>query len=120
MRITTQRTELLTEVYELPDELRTGTDADLLAEAERRVPVEGRRELQDDWVVVDRGQDDIEAAAAAYRGIAAEAKRAEERVKALVLAVPDDRSDPNYRSEHKLAVMLGIDRTTIRRWRGKA
>ncbi|WP_319455146.1 MULTISPECIES: hypothetical protein, partial [unclassified Mycobacterium] len=36
------------------------SDAVLLAEADRRVPVEGRREPVGEWVIVDRGEDDIE------------------------------------------------------------
>jgi hypothetical protein len=115
MRITTHRTERVVEVYELPDELRSGTDAELLAEAEKRVPLEGRREAQEDWVDVDRGEDDIELAAAAYREAKAAVERAEARAKALVVETAGDRS----RSEHQLASMLGVDRMTIRRWRGK-
>lgn len=115
MRITTHRTVRVVEVYELPDELRAGTDAELLAEAEKRVPIEGRREAQADWVVDDRGEDDIELAAAAYRAAKADVERAEARAKALVVETAGDRS----RSEHQLASMLGIDRMTIRRWRGK-
>ncbi|ORA24879.1 hypothetical protein [Mycobacterium aquaticum] len=114
MRITTNRTEVVVEVYELPDEMRTGTDAELLAEADKRVPIEGRREPQGDWVVVDRGEDDIELAAAAYREAKAAVERAEARAKALVVA------DDGTRSEAKLASLLGVDRMTIRRWRGKA
>jgi hypothetical protein len=37
------------------------------------------------------------------------------RAKALVVGTAGDRS----RSEHQLASMLGVDRMTIRRWRGK-
>ncbi|WP_319455144.1 MULTISPECIES: hypothetical protein [unclassified Mycobacterium] len=115
MKITTERTERVVEVYEVPDELRAGTDAVLLAEADRRVPVEGRREPVGEWVIVDRGEDDIELAAAAFRDAKAAAKRAEDRAKALVVATAEDRT----RSEAELASMLGVDRMTIRRWRGK-
>ncbi|MCT7373383.1 hypothetical protein [Mycolicibacterium llatzerense] len=112
MRIRTRRTELVIEVYELPDELRTASDAELLAEADTRVPIEGRREPHGDWVVTDRGEDDIERAAAAYRDAKAAVDRAEERIKPLVQA-------EGGRSEQKLADLVGVDRQTIRRWRGK-
>lgn len=115
MRITTERTERVVEVYEVPSDLRAASDAELLADVERRVPVEGRREPAGVAVVIDRGEDDIELAAAAFRDAKAAAKRAEERAKTLVIATADDKS----RSEAELAAMLGVDRMTIRRWRGK-
>ncbi|GJJ24177.1 hypothetical protein [Mycolicibacterium mageritense] len=115
MKITTERTELVVEVYEVPDELRRATDAELLAEVENRVPVEGRREPQGEPVIVDRGEDDIELAAAAYRDAKAAVARAEDRAKSLVVESAGDRT---Y-SEQQLASMLGVDRMTIRRWRGK-
>lgn len=114
MRITTERTELIVETFELPDELRSATDAELLAEAEKRVPVEGRREPRADAVVVDRGEDDIELAAAEYVAAKAAAERAEARAKALL-----ETAAARGHSEHQLAAMLGVDRMTIRRWRGK-
>jgi hypothetical protein len=115
MRITTERTETVVEVYDIPDELRGAADAELLAEAERRVPVEGRREPAGEAVVVDRGEDDIELAAAAFRNAKAAEARAEARAKALVVATAEDKS----RSEHELGRLFGVDRMTIRRWRGK-
>ncbi len=115
MRITTERTELVIEVYELPDQFRSASDAELLANAEQRVPVEGRREPRGEVVIVDRGEDDIELAAAAYRDARAAVERAEARAKALVVETAGDRS----RSEAELAKMLGVDRMTVRRWRGK-
>lgn len=114
MRIVTHRTELVIETYDLPDEMRAATDEELLAEAEQRVPISGRREQQDDLYVADRGEDDIETAAAAYRDARTAADRAEHRAKALLTAAAE-----NGYSEHRLAGLLGVDRMTIRRWRGK-
>ncbi|QEA10803.1 hypothetical protein [Mycobacterium phage Weirdo19] len=115
MRITTERTELVVEVFEVPDELRSATDAELLAVAEHRAPVEGRRQVVGDRVVVDRGEDDIELAAAAYREARAAVERAEARAKALVV----ETAGEGTRSEAELAKLLGVDRMTVRRWRGK-
>jgi hypothetical protein len=116
MRITTDRTERVVEVYELPTSCARAPTPSSWPRPRNGRRSRGGARPKEDWVVVDRDEDYIEIAAAAYRDAKAAVERAEARAKALVV----EESATRDRSEHQLAALLGVDRITIRRWRGKA
>lgn len=115
MKITTERVERIREEFELPDHFAGASDEELLANTGSRMPIAAMSTAVGEPVLVDRGDLDFETAAKAYRAATEAAERAEERAKGLL-----EQAAAAGRNEYELANLLGVNRSTIRRWRGKA
>lgn len=98
----------------MPDNLSAAEDDAILASVRRRQPLESVRE-DGDPVVFSRGADALEEAAARFVAAreAFEAAQVDARAAAVAAA------DAGEMSEHALARLLGVERMTIRAWRGK-
>jgi hypothetical protein len=109
VRIEIATSETLVEVYDL-DVPITASDRDLLDAAATIAPVRADRRRNGEPFVLSRELVEVEAIADAM----ALGRQAEESAKAFVLT-PESEAI----SEYDLAEKFGVDRSTIRRWRGK-
>lgn len=109
MRIEIATPETLVEVYEV-DKPITASDADLLEAVVALAPASAERRRQGEPFVLSRELEDLEAIADALAA-------GRQAIEAAREFVSSDASDGV--SEHELARKFGVDRQTIRRWRGK-
>lgn len=114
MRVTIHTPSLLVEEYELGDQFRNNNDGVILGAVRRKRPASSVRE-DGDPVVFSRGGDAFDEAAEQF----AEAKEAFEAAKERAKAAAIAACDAGTLSEHAAAQQLGVDRLTIRNWRGK-
>lgn len=109
MRIEVATSETLVEVYDV-DLPITASDAELLEAVEHCAPESAERRRQGEPFVLSRELEDLEAIADAC----AAGRQAIEAAKAFACSPASDGV-----SEAELARKFGVDRQTIRRWRGK-
>lgn len=109
MRIEIATPETLVEVYEVDNPI-TASDAELLSAVAPLAPASAERRRNGEPFVLSRELEDLEAIADAM----AAGRQAMDAAREFVCS---ERSDGV--SEHELARKLGVDRQTIRRWRGK-
>lgn len=109
MRIELATPETLVEVYDV-DLPITASDAEVIAAAGPLAPERAERRRQGEPFVLSRELEDLEAIA----GALAAGRQAIEAAREFVLSAASDGV-----SEHELARKFGVDRQTIRRWRGK-
>ena len=113
MKVTKVTPSSLVEVYDV-DLPPTATDAEVLAATEALAPLESTRQAAGAAFIswhelgtLDEVAEELAATKAAY-------ERATEQAKAAIAGEAAD-----WVSERELARKLGVDRITIRRWRGK-
>lgn len=109
MRIEIATPETLVEVYDV-DAPTGASDAYLLAACRPLAPVSAERRPQGEPFVLSRRLEELEAIADALTA----GRQALDAARDFVCS---DTSDGI--SEHELARKFGVDRQTIRRWRGK-
>jgi hypothetical protein len=115
VRVTVHTAGVLVEEYDVPDKLSGAADADILAAVRRKRPTTSHREDVGDPIVYSRGGDAVDEAAAAFVAAREAFDVAKERAKAAATAA----ADADEKSEHELGRLFGVDRLTIRSWRGK-
>lgn len=109
MRIEIATPETLVEVYEV-DLPSTSSDDELLEAAAPMAPASAERRRQGEPFVLSRELEDLEAIAAAM----SLGRQAEQAARAFVLT-----PESELVGERVLSDKFGVDRETIRRWRGK-
>lgn len=113
MRVTIHTPGVLVEEYDVADRLAAAADEAILAAIRRKSPVSSVQE-DGDAVVWSRGADAVEEAAARLAATREAFETAKKHAQKYL------RSDVGYvHSERQLAQMFGVDRLTIRAWRGK-
>lgn len=100
------------ELYEV-DLPVTASDAEVLAAVESLAPIESKRQANGPAFISWRELGSLDDVAAELAATRAAYERATEQAKAAL----DDYA--GEMSERELARKLGVDRITIRRWRGK-
>ena len=101
------------ELYEV-DLPVTAPDAEVLAATEALVPIESKRQANGPAFISWRELTSLEDVAAELAATRAAYERATEQAKAAL-----DEYAAEGMGERELARKLGVDRMTIRRWRGK-
>ena len=113
MRATVVTPSSLVEVYDV-DLPATATDAEVLAATVPIAPIESARHPAGEVFISWREHAGLDGIAAELTSARAAYERATEQAKAAL----EDAAAGGL-SESQLADKLGVDRTTIRRWRGK-
>lgn len=113
MKVTRLTPSNLIETYEV-DLPAAATDAEVLAATEELAPVASHRELGGLPSITWREHDGLDAVAAELAASKAAFERATEQAKAAIEAAAAEGM-----GERAIADKFGVDRTTIRRWRGK-
>lgn len=115
MRVVLHTPQVFVEEVELPDLLAGKSDDDLLTSAMRRRRVKQYQLDTGPVFVYSRGAADLETAAKRVSTAKAAATAAVEEARALAVAA----MDAGLASERSVAELFGIDRNTVRAWRGK-
>lgn len=113
MKVTKVTPFNLVETYEV-DLPATADDAEVLAATEALAPLESSRSGCGEPLISWREHGSLDAVAAELAATKAAYERATEQAKAAL-----DEYAAEGMSERELARKLGVDRITIRRWRGK-
>lgn len=113
MKVTKVTPSSLVEVYEV-DLPAAATDAEVLAATDGLAPVESTRQPNGEPFVSWRELGTLDDVAAELAATKAAYERATEQAKAAIEGAAADGL-----SERQIAEKLGVDRITIRRWRGK-
>lgn len=118
MKFTIRIPSAMEQDWDIPGLPADTPDSDLLAAAQNTPEARGGGRYVETGpaFVYSRGEADFEAMARRWAEARADTARTEDEVKAFMLAeLEADRT-----SERKVADALGVDRNTVRGWRGKA
>lgn len=115
MRVTIHTDGRWVEEYDVADEMVTEPDVAILEAINGREPASSEFEVVGDPVVVSRGCDTLGGVAGRF----VLAQQAFKKARGEAAAMVDGLGDDPGISERELSSMFGVDRLTIRSWRGK-